>query len=85
MSQDEAKKKERATLVTLRNTMDKISGNLYEAKADLQYIVTGKSKDEENEKCEDRQSPTLEDLQNQLEGLLDVAHDCQTLVSQVRA
>ena len=82
---EEAKKADRATLTTLRNTMDKISGNLYEAKADLNYIVYGRSKDESDEKDEERQSPTLEALQSQLESLLGVAHDCQVLVTDIRS
>ena len=82
---EEVKEKERATLISLRNTMDKISGNLYETKSNLNYIVHGRSKDESDGKDEERESPTLEALQSQLDNLLGVAHDCQVLVSDIRS
>ncbi len=81
-----ATKEEKITLLTLRNVMDKIGGNLYEAKADLEYVVNGKSKNQEDcEKAEERQAPTLEALHSQLQDLLDVAHTCQGLVSDLRS
>lgn len=78
-------KEEKITLLTLRNVMDRIGGNLYEAKADLLYVVHGKSKSEDDEEKEDRQAPTLETLQSQLTVLLNVAHECQVLVSDLRS
>lgn len=78
-------KQEKITMITLRNTMDRIGGNLHEVEADLEYVVNGKSKDEEEKKSEDRPAPTLEGLQAQLTRLLNVAHTCQVLVNDLRA
>lgn len=85
MREECQEKEEKITLITLRNVMDRIGGNLYEAQADLDYVVHGKSKDDEDKKAEDRPSPTLEGLYAQLNRLLEVANTCQVLVSDLRS
>lgn len=85
MGEDKMAKEERATLMTIRNTIDRIGGNLYTTKADLELVVHGKFKTEDDEKEEERQAPTLDALQSQLTVVLGVAHDCQVLVSDLRA